>query len=130
MLHQLLAEVVRERVVVTAQQKGVHALADWLHLAAKRLPRNRAVANFFPKGKQFLGWFHQVMAKTFFGWTRVVDQRLEVAFQVCPAPLQPSEAPIHTGAVAMDDAAESGAEQVLEHLGRPAGTASEESKRR
>jgi hypothetical protein len=29
-LHQLLAKAIGERVAITAQQKGVHALADWL----------------------------------------------------------------------------------------------------
>ena len=84
---------------------------------------------FFPKGKPFFGWFHQVVAKAFFGYAGGVDQLQEVAFHVRPAPLQPAKAPIPAGAIAMDDAREGGAEQLLEHLGSPAGATGEESKR-
>jgi site-specific DNA recombinase len=48
---------------------------------------------------------------------------------VRPAPLQVAEPPVHLGPVAVDDAGEVGAEQAVEHVGRPAGAAGEQGER-
>ena len=129
-LHQLLAEIVRVRVIVTAQQERAHALADWLHAAAKPAAQNRPVAHFLPKGEQFLGRLQQIAAKAFLGGATVVEECLEIAFQVCPAPLQSAKTPVHPGPVAVNDAGEHVAEQLLKHLGGPAGATGEKSEGR
>src|SRR5262249_2706193 len=106
MVPQFLRETMRACVEVAAQQQRFHALADWLHPVAKGATRHRAIANLLPEGKQFFGRSHQIVAETFARRTGAVDQSLEIAFQVSPAPLQTAKAPIHAGAIAMDDTVE------------------------
>lgn len=57
-----------------------------------------------------------------------VDESLEIAFEVSPAPLQTAEAPVHAGTVAMDDAGERLPQKFFEDIGGATGAAGEQSK--
>ena len=106
-LNEFLAETAGERIEVSAQQERVDLAADRLHASAKCRDGERAVADTLPHGEPFLGGSHEVAAKPLVGVARAVDQGLEVAFEVSPAPLQALAArPIHAGAITVNDAGE------------------------
>ena len=127
---EFFAKAIRQRVAVTAQQKRVDRLTDRLHAAVEGGARHRPVAHFFPEREHFERGFHQVAAEAFAGLAGAVDQPLEIAFKMSPAPLQPAEAPIHAGSIAVDDASKRLTQKFLQHVGTPTGAAGEERERR
>ena len=104
--HEFLAEAVRQRVVVAAQQERIDLLADRLHLAAKGAAGDRAVANFLPEGKQFLGRPHQVVAEAFVGLDKGCRSALGSRVSSEPSTIASGRSPVHPGAVAVNDAGE------------------------
>lgn len=128
MFPQFLAEAVDALVVVAAQQVLFHLPADRFHPLAKGAAGDRPIAHFLPEGEHFLGRPHQVVAEAFADGTGAIDQSLEVAFQMSPAPLQAAEGPVHPRPVAVDNAGKIAAEQLPGHLGGPAGAAREKGE--
>ena len=134
-LDEFFAEAVRLRVEVTAQQQRVDLGADRFHAASEGAMRESAVTDVLPEVKHLFCGPHEVVAEPFADGARAVAESLEVAFEMGPAPLQAthaawSQAPIHAGAVAADDAVVSLAEEVFEDVGGAAGAAGEERERR
>ena len=128
MFPQFLAEAVDALVVVAAQQVLFHLPADRFHPLTKGAAGDRPIAHFLPEGEHFPGRPHQVVAEAFADGTGAIDQSLEVAFQMSPAPLQAAEGPVHPRPVAVDDAGKIAAEQLPGHLGGPAGAAREKGE--
>src|SRR4051812_45220456 len=91
---KFLAKPVRARVEVAAQKQRVDLPADRLHPASEGAMRESAVADLLPEREHFLGRPHEVMSETFLGWARTVDEGLEIAFEMRPAPLEPADAPV------------------------------------
>ena len=127
---EFFAKAVRQRVAIAAQQKRVDLLTDRLHAAAESSARHRPVAHFFPEREHFERGFQQIAAEAFAGLAGAIDQPLEIAFEMSPTPLQPAEAPIHAGAIAVDDASKRHAEKFFQNVGSSAGAAGEERERR
>ena len=132
-LDEFPAEATRARVEVTAQQQRVDRFADRFDAATEGAMREGAVADVLPEGEHFFGGSPEVVSEAFAGVARAVDEGLEVAEEMSPAPLQStfaarSEAPIHAGAVAADDALVCLAEKFLKDVGGAAGAAGEEGE--
>ncbi len=68
------------------------------------------------------------MSEAFAGLAGAVDERLEIAFEMRPAPLQAAESPVHPRPVTMDDTVKVVAEQLLRHVGASAGAAGKEGE--
>ena len=71
----------------------------------------------------------QVVPQPFGLTVATVDQRLKIAFQMCPAPLQTFYPPVHLGAIARDDAAKLVGEQIVQRRRLTRGTHREHRER-
>src|SRR5581483_4246368 len=100
MLVQLLAEAAHAGIEVAAQQEALHLSADRLHPLPEFVPWHRAVADLLPQREELLGRPHQVVAEAAARGAGAIDQGLEVALQVGPAPLEAAEGPVHPRPVA------------------------------
>ena len=90
----------------SAQQQGVHLTADRPHRAKPPATGECPIAIARPEAKQLACFAHQIVPQSFGLSIARVDQGLEVAFQVSPAPLQATVRPIHLGPIAGDHAGE------------------------
>lgn len=70
-----------------------------------------------PLLEQPLHLLQQVFPQLFRGWRPVVDQILEVADQISPAPLQLFQPSVHLGPVAADHARKLIGQQFVQHGG-------------
>src|SRR6516162_8453262 len=114
------------RVEVATQQLAFYLGADRLHLLDTFRPTQRAIPNFLPQGEQLLGRTHQVTAQATSRVAATVDQPLKISFQMRPAPLQPSERPIHPRTVAMDHPRISLSQPIRKNIGGARGPGGEQ----
>ena len=95
MVVQLLAHADQSWVAAedSAQQERVHLIANWCEQLLQFAKRDRSIATARPVTEQDLRLSQQVASQALHLGIRMIDERLEVAFQMCPAPLQAAELP-------------------------------------
>ena len=98
-----------------AQQVLFHFLADRTQISLQCRVLDRPVAAPGILGEQLSCFPHQVMTQTFELIVIRIDQFLEIAFQVRPAPLQGVELKIHFRAIAVDAARELVTDRFTQH---------------
>jgi len=101
-------------------------LPDRGRVRLKCLPVDLAVLISFPMCEHRLDLPHQIVPQSFDLGIGVVNQGLEITFQVSPVPLQPFGLPIHLGTVAIDNTRESVPQQLRQGVAFAAGENSED----
>ena len=97
-----------------AQQQTLHVAADRSHPTQQCRPRNSTLPIVGPVLEQLARRMPQTTAEMLCTRVTAVDHRLEIAFQMGPAPLQVAQMPVHFGPIAGDDAVERVAQEGVE----------------
>ena len=113
----------------SAQQQAVDGVSHRGHPLAKGLSRDRAGMEVVPMLEHRSDMPHQIMPKALHLPVWMVDQRLDIAFQVSPAPLEPTGLPVHLGTVAVDGAGEPIAQELADSRRRSAEADRKDSER-
>ncbi len=105
----------------TAQPQTVHRFANRLHLGLKRRPRDLARLVAVLLKEHGIDRPLQVETQSFHLAIVMVDQRLDVSFEMHPAPLESFGSPVHFRPAAVDDPAKLISQTFRQSRGRPAG---------
>ena len=97
-----------------AQQQTLHVATDRSHPTQQCRPRNLSGTKVGPMLEQLACRMPQTIAEVLCARVAAVDHRLEIAFQMGPAPLQTAQMPVHFCPIAGDDAVELLAKQLAE----------------
>lgn len=116
-LQQFLAGARRLRVTTaqSASQQSLDLGADGGQHSSQTGAGEELIAMAMPPLEQPLRLFQQVFPQLFRGGRAGIDEMLEVAHEMSPAPLQPFQPPVHFGSVATDHAREPVGQQFVQH---------------